>query len=151
MDVFAFASLSETQGLVVAEAMAAGLPVVALDASGVREVVRHQKNGLLLDADTDTATFAAGLADLKGKADLRRELSKAARRTAERFSRKRCADKVLAFYELIRTRTRPERQAARTDLWTGLLKRMELEWGLLAEKAKAALNALFAESEKEET
>ncbi|MBI1389309.1 MAG: glycosyltransferase, partial [bacterium] len=39
MDVFAFASLSETQGMVVSEAMAGGAPVVALDAPGVREVV----------------------------------------------------------------------------------------------------------------
>ena len=41
MDIFAFASFSETQGMVLAEAMAAGLPAVALDASGVREVVRN--------------------------------------------------------------------------------------------------------------
>ncbi|HSP57954.1 MAG TPA: glycosyltransferase, partial [Halomonas sp.] len=40
MDVFAFASHSETQGMVVAEAMAAGLPVVAVSAPGVSEVVR---------------------------------------------------------------------------------------------------------------
>ena len=39
MDVFAFASQSETQGMVLVEAMAAGVPVVAVDASGVREVV----------------------------------------------------------------------------------------------------------------
>ncbi|HEX6199264.1 MAG TPA: glycosyltransferase, partial [Thermoanaerobaculia bacterium] len=38
MDVFAFASHSETQGMVLTEAMAAGVPVVAVDASGVREV-----------------------------------------------------------------------------------------------------------------
>ena len=36
MDVFVFASQSETQGLVMTEAMAAGIPVVAVDAPGVR-------------------------------------------------------------------------------------------------------------------
>jgi len=64
MDIFVFSSFSETQGLVLAEAMAAGLPVVALDASGVREVVRHGKNGVLLDAETDGASFASCLTDL---------------------------------------------------------------------------------------
>src|SRR6185503_2951637 len=50
MDVFAFASMSETQGMVVAEAMAAGRPVVALNAPGVREVVQDEENGYLLPA-----------------------------------------------------------------------------------------------------
>ena len=40
MNVFAFASLTETQGLVLAEAMAAGVAVVAIDAPGAREIVR---------------------------------------------------------------------------------------------------------------
>src|SRR5690606_4599465 len=60
MDVFAFASCSETQGIVLTEAMAAGLPVVALDASGVREVVQHERNGLLI-LDHTTAAFASAL------------------------------------------------------------------------------------------
>ncbi|MFA5276387.1 MAG: glycosyltransferase, partial [Candidatus Omnitrophota bacterium] len=45
MDVFAFASLSETQGIVLIEAMAAGLPVVALDAPGARDVIEDYHNG----------------------------------------------------------------------------------------------------------
>ncbi|MBF0217639.1 MAG: glycosyltransferase, partial [Candidatus Omnitrophica bacterium] len=48
MDLFAFASLSETQGIVLIEAMAAGLQVVALDAPGVRDVVEDFHNGRLL-------------------------------------------------------------------------------------------------------
>ncbi len=49
MDVFGFSSLTETQGMVLVEAMAAGVPVVALDAPGVREVVIDGKNGRLLN------------------------------------------------------------------------------------------------------
>src|SRR5690606_31450022 len=45
MDVFVFASRSETQGMVLTEAMAAGTPVIALDASGAREVVRDGVSG----------------------------------------------------------------------------------------------------------
>ncbi|MFH1710412.1 MAG: glycosyltransferase [bacterium] len=46
-DVFVFSSLSETQGLVLAEAMASGLPQVALDAEGVSDVVRNGITGYL--------------------------------------------------------------------------------------------------------
>ncbi len=48
MSIFAFASLSETQGIVLLEAMAAGVPVVAVDAPGVREVVKDGYNGRLI-------------------------------------------------------------------------------------------------------
>lgn len=44
-DIFVFASTSETQGMVVLEAMAAGLPVVAVRSSGIDDVVRDGFNG----------------------------------------------------------------------------------------------------------
>ncbi|MCA1771872.1 MAG: glycosyltransferase [Halomonas sp.] len=44
-DVFVFASISETQGMVILEAMAAGLPVVAVRSSGIDDVVREGFNG----------------------------------------------------------------------------------------------------------
>ena len=54
MDVFAFASQSETQGLVLTEALASKVPVVAVDACGVREVVQDKVNGrLLMREDVD--------------------------------------------------------------------------------------------------
>jgi len=48
-DVFAFPSHTETFGQVVLEAMASGLPVVGLQTEGVRDQVRHEETGLLLD------------------------------------------------------------------------------------------------------
>jgi glycosyltransferase involved in cell wall biosynthesis len=44
-DVFVFASRSETQGMVILEAMATGLPVVAVRSSGIDDVVQHDVNG----------------------------------------------------------------------------------------------------------
>ncbi|MDN7137229.1 glycosyltransferase [Pseudidiomarina sp. 1ASP75-14] len=44
-DVFLFASQSETQGMVILEAMAAGLPVVAVRASGIDDVIKEGANG----------------------------------------------------------------------------------------------------------
>ncbi len=46
-DVFATASETETQGIVLIEAAATGLPLVAVDAGAVRELCQHKKNGLL--------------------------------------------------------------------------------------------------------
>ncbi len=49
MDVFAFSSLSETQGIVLIEALAAGTPVIAVEAPVVSEFVKDHKNGRLVE------------------------------------------------------------------------------------------------------
>jgi glycosyltransferase involved in cell wall biosynthesis len=81
-DVFLFASETETQGLVLAEAHACGLPAVAVRASGVEEVVRDGETGVLAKADAqDLADAAIGL--LLDK-DRRCVMASAARAVAER-------------------------------------------------------------------
>ncbi|MGR6835657.1 glycosyltransferase family 4 protein [Syntrophomonas erecta] len=50
-DLFVFSSMTETQGLVLIEAMASGLPVVAVRAYGVQDMVDHNKNGILTTCD----------------------------------------------------------------------------------------------------
>jgi len=61
-DLFLFASETETQGLVLAEAHACGLPAVAVRASGVDEVIRDGETGLLTKGDAaDLADAAIGL------------------------------------------------------------------------------------------
>ncbi|MFN3651936.1 MAG: glycosyltransferase family 4 protein [Armatimonadota bacterium] len=52
-DVFAFSSLTDTQGLVLTEAKAAGLPAVAVDAYGPGQVVAHGEDGLLTAPDVE--------------------------------------------------------------------------------------------------
>ncbi len=58
-DLFCFASVTETQGLVTLEAMAAGLPVVAVDATGTSDAVDHEVDGLL--TPNDSAALAAAI------------------------------------------------------------------------------------------
>jgi glycosyltransferase involved in cell wall biosynthesis len=101
MDVFAFASKSETQGMVMAEAMAAGTPVIALDASGVREVVRDGVNGRKLAVE-DQDAFSAALAwyaDLP--AEGKKAMSRQALRTARGLSSEASAAKLASVYQSV--------------------------------------------------
>jgi phosphatidylinositol alpha 1,6-mannosyltransferase len=59
-DVCVLPSYTETCGLVALEAMASGLPVIAADAGGLRESVRHEQTGLLVPPH-DAPGFAAGI------------------------------------------------------------------------------------------
>jgi glycosyltransferase involved in cell wall biosynthesis len=135
MDVFAFASKSETQGLVLAEAMASGVPVVGIDASGVREVVDDGRNGRLL-ADEHAGRFAEALAWTAARSDEEYEaLRRAARETAERFSMTRCADRALEIYASLVRRGSAGRKGARK--WRQALRRVRAEWDLFKNAAKA--------------
>lgn len=84
-DAFLFASRTETLGLVVLEAMASGLPVVAAPAGGVADHLRHDVNGLAYPAG-DVGAFAEAMVRLVMDTDLRRRLGQGARRTAEALS-----------------------------------------------------------------
>lgn len=67
-DVFLYASQTETQGLVVIEAMAAGVPVVAVAAGGVAEAVRDGETGELVPPDAPAiAARALALLDDPGR------------------------------------------------------------------------------------
>jgi glycosyltransferase involved in cell wall biosynthesis len=137
MDVFAFSSTSETQGMVLTEAMAAGLPVVALDASGAREVVRDRHNGRLLQEAT-RAAFSAALQWVVGlPADALRDLKQAARDTAEEYSMSRSADKALGCYEALK----PGKSAGfgeQVGAWEEVMAAIKAEWDILKSMAGAS-------------
>jgi 1,2-diacylglycerol 3-alpha-glucosyltransferase len=145
MDVFAFTSLSETQGMVVTEAMAAGLPVVALRATGVREVVHTGQNGTLLPPSTRTADFATQLALLKS-ARVRARLAAGARATAGNLSRQHCAEQALEFYERVRRLTRRERLITDRSAWGTVLHRLGVEWEIMARNARTLADTMVTAS-----
>ncbi|RRQ22761.1 glycosyltransferase [Thiohalobacter thiocyanaticus] len=141
MDVFAFASHSETQGMVLTEAMAAGLPVVALDATGAREVVRDQVNGRLLQQE-DTVAFAAALEWIHDRpAQEHERLVNAARATAEEFSMARSADNALECFEAL-SRQAPEHSREEESAWEQVRARIKAEWDILRSLTRAGDGAL---------
>jgi glycosyltransferase involved in cell wall biosynthesis len=77
-DVFVFPSPTETCGLVLLEAMASGIPVVASDTGGVRENLRPGLNGLEVRAG-DAAGFAAAVVELCRQEVQRNAMGQAAR------------------------------------------------------------------------
>lgn len=81
-DLFCFASVTETQGLVTLEAMAAGLPVAAVEASGTREAVSPDCSIL---TKHDAADLAKGMREMLERDNLE-ELSELARKRASCFS-----------------------------------------------------------------
>ena len=150
MDVFAFASQSETQGMVLTEAMAAGLPVLALDAPGAREVVRDRQNGRLLQ-DATPAAFTAALQWAAGLTPQQMDgLKRDALTTAENFSMPRSADKALACYEMLRPPPTGE-HAEDERGWEDILTAIKTEWDIfmsVAGAGDAALStALFSDKE----
>jgi 1,2-diacylglycerol 3-alpha-glucosyltransferase len=137
MDVFAFASKSETQGMVLTEAMAAGVPVVALDASGVREVVRDQRNGRLLGEETCGAfRDALGWVACKDSAQ-RSALGRAALETAHEFSLTRAADKAFACYEALESKAHVPRTGEH-ERWERLRHLIKAEWEIVKGVTAAA-------------
>ncbi|GAA1704140.1 glycosyltransferase family 4 protein [Propioniferax innocua] len=85
---------AEGFGLVFAEAQASGVPVLAGDSGGVRDVVQNGRTGYVLDS-TDVQQWAERLAELVEDADGRRAMGTFARRHAARFSHQGFARKVV--------------------------------------------------------
>jgi glycosyltransferase involved in cell wall biosynthesis len=81
-DAFVLTSLTETLGLVMLEAMASGLPVIATPAGGIADHLRHEENGLAYAAG-DVTGMAHAIVRLCMNRKLRDDLARGARRTAE--------------------------------------------------------------------
>jgi glycosyltransferase involved in cell wall biosynthesis len=141
MDVFAFSSKSETQGLVLVEAMAAGTPVVALEASGVRDVLRHRENGCMLTSDT-ADSFVEGLEWVyRMSTKQRNELVQNAKETARRFSIQSTADQALHLYEQLSRQSVTD--APKDDsLWHTSLEQIKAEWEVFANFSSAVTSAI---------
>jgi phosphatidylinositol alpha-mannosyltransferase len=97
-DVFIAPALGqESFGLVLVEAMAAGVPVVASDIAGYREVVREDIDGLLVPPG-DPAALAEAVGRVLRESDLAKRLSEAGRERAQAFRWDRVAGQIESAY-----------------------------------------------------
>lgn len=96
--VFLFASLTETQGLVLLEAQSGGVPVVAFRASGVNEAVCSGETGYLIEPGREEQ-MAAMAVKLIGVEEQWRIFSERAVQWAGNFSLKRMGEDLVCLYE----------------------------------------------------
>lgn len=96
-NLFCFASTSETQGLVTMEAMAAGLAVAAVDATGTSDVVTQGAEGLL--TENDPQALAQAIIDLLQDDERRGQMEQAALRRAAEFDSLRLAERLIDVYQ----------------------------------------------------
>jgi 1,2-diacylglycerol 3-alpha-glucosyltransferase len=148
MDVFVFSSKSETQGMVLTEAMAVSTPVIALDAPGAREVVSDGNNGRLLSSDTSIDEFADVLQwFIMLSEEQRQRLRQAARRTAESYSLEKCAQKALEKYHSLLGKGYVHHHHEH-HLWADAIQMIKAEYCILKGIAKAAVHAIDHDEKK---
>jgi 1,2-diacylglycerol 3-alpha-glucosyltransferase len=148
MDLFVFASTSETQGMVLVEAMAAGMPVVAIDAPGAREVVKDGINGRLLPQKATPEEFARAAEQFLLDSEFHQDCLKEATRTAAHFSREASAERLESLYIEVLEHERSRIEEPEQEIfvqWMRILDSIKLEWELLREKAAAAAMAVKGE------
>lgn len=96
---------SESFGMVLLEAMAAGIPIVASDIEGYRNVMSHQKQGLLIPPRHPMA-LADALLHLLKRPDLRQAMGACGRATAAQYAWENIAYQVLQYYNEVLERKR---------------------------------------------
>jgi 1,2-diacylglycerol 3-alpha-glucosyltransferase len=96
-DLFSFASITETQGLVTMEAMAADLPVIAVDATGTSDIVEDGKDGIL--AENDPQKLAAGINRVLNDPDLATYLREGAIKKAKQFETLTVTQQLIDVYK----------------------------------------------------
>lgn len=145
MDVFAFASKSETQGIVITEAMAAGVPVVALAAPGVDDVLRDGVNGLEVGRE-DAGQFADALhRALDQPGGERRRWQQNARHSAAELSIENCAEEALRLYRrsIEHHASRAASKEDRQGSWRAISRRLKDELAMLQRTSRAVRDALY--------
>jgi glycosyltransferase involved in cell wall biosynthesis len=116
MDLFVLPSWREGFPRAAMEAAASGLPVVASDVRGCRQVVDHGVTGLLVPV-RDGAALADAVRSLGEDPDRRRRMGEAAvRRAGERFDERQVVDIVLDTYRRVAGRKRLVRVARALDV-----------------------------------
>lgn len=102
-DIFIFSSRTETQGLVLLEAMAQGVPVVSTAELGTRDVLKEGQGVWI--AKEETGDFSDKIIRLLGDKTAQRNLSTSGRDYAHGWSACRQAERMVMFYQRLLTQT----------------------------------------------
>jgi glycosyltransferase involved in cell wall biosynthesis len=149
MDVFVCASQSETQGVVFTEAMAAGVPVVGVDACGVRDVIKDKLNGCLLRWE-EADLFARALAWMADAGpEKTQSMRRAAEATAACYAMDLCAQRALGIYGKIREQKSARNRVVQDTVWNSARALIKAEWDILKNLTKAT-GAVMKNQEAEE-
>ena len=100
----------ESFGIVLVEAMACGIPVVAFANEGYKEVLKKGKGERFLVKPKDYKTLAKKLEILIKNKELRKEMGEWGQIEAKKYSWPKIADQVLDFYELCRKNKQKRRE-----------------------------------------
>jgi glycosyltransferase involved in cell wall biosynthesis len=98
-DIFVFSSRTETQGLVLLEAMAQGTPVVSTAELGTRDVLKEGHGVWIAREDLDD--FSGKVVDLLRNVEARKKLGEAARGYAHQWSALTQAQRMASFYNAV--------------------------------------------------
>ncbi|HPN55061.1 MAG TPA: glycosyltransferase [Candidatus Moranbacteria bacterium] len=99
-DIFVYASKSETQGMIITEAMYAGLPIVAVKATGIESLVENDVNGILTSENKEE--FISAIEKLIEDKDLRDKMSQESKIIArEKYTASASAQKMLEVYKQV--------------------------------------------------
>lgn len=96
-DIFAFASVTETQGMVTMEALAAGLPIVAVDGTGTRDIIDDGQQGFLVPNEAEA--LAKSINELFDSPSMMKKFRRNALKKAKTFDLKDQATKLIEVYE----------------------------------------------------
>jgi len=116
-DLFVFSSKTETQGLVLLEALALGVPVVSTAHMGTADIVRPERGARV--APDDAAGFAAIVMELLADPQRRAAMSSAARDYAATWSAQAMAGKLADFYSATCQAAMQRRQQELSAGYTG--------------------------------
>ena len=98
-DVFVFPTIYEPYGMVIAEAMAAGVPTLTSRCAGAADLIEHGRTGWLVDPPWNIPAIAEGLGRLANDPSLCAEMGAAARRTIEVYTWDIVAERTMGVYQ----------------------------------------------------
>ncbi len=98
-DIFTFPSVTETQGLVIGEAKAAGLPVVAINAFGTSDMIKHGEDGFLCKPSRED--FTNRIIALLDEVELYQTMQNKALENSVYLSSSYCAERMLQKYQIM--------------------------------------------------